>query len=244
MQLRSKNLIAGATFLLGVLITLTLAGLTAWASFEGLAYFSTGAGYDPFGGMHCPILISTGETGVVTADFTNSTDQTQQPYYEVEISGITAARSLEDQITVPPHTTGQASWTVTTADIDVPPFIFVKMDILPIAEYATREATCGILVANLGSLSGGLVLAAGVVMGLICLLASFIVPALGLTAGEATQFDTQASSNPGRASQALGLTAALALLSGLLSWWVPATVLIAIGLLLIPVALPAMLFRR
>ncbi len=240
MQDRAKRNTGNILFVLGVLIALALAALTAWASFEGLSYFATGAGYDPFDGLHCPIMISPTETGIVEADFINATDQAQQPYYEVEISGVAAARQLENQITLAPHTTQQVSWTVSAADVDLSPFVFVKMDVLPMAEYSTREATCGIIVANILGMKGGTAMSVAVALALLCMLLGLVLPAWGLTPGEAARFDSEASGNYRRATQALGLVAAFALLAGLMAWWLVATILIAISLLLLTMVVPMM----
>jgi len=229
---------ATGLFLLGVISTMALAAFTAWPGFEGLSYFATGAGYDPFGGMHCPILMSPRETGIVSASFANPTDDVMRPYYEVEISGRVASRQLEGQISVLPHASQSVTWTVNAGDIDLEPFVFVKMDVLPIGNHGTREATCGILVADVAGMSGSQALASGVGIGLLCLLAGVLVPGLGLTPNEARQFDSEASTNSRRALQALGVTSATALLASLMGWWLLATLLLAVSLLLLVMVLP------
>ncbi len=241
MQPRRARGAAALVFVLGVLITMTLAGTMAWAAFEGLSYFATGAGYASYGGMHCPVLISRPETGVVTADFVNSTGRVLQPYYEVEISGRVASRQLEGQVTVQPYARGRVSWTVTQDDIDLNPFIFVKMDVLPVGGYATREDTCGILVAGLGGIRGSLALAIAMAIGLLCLLVGLLLPAFALSAAEAAQFDAAASTNSRRAAQALGVVSVFALLAGLLSWWLVAMLALAVSLLLLVMVVPYML---
>ncbi len=229
----AKLVTAKALFLVGALVTMALAAGIAWASFEGLSYFSTGAGYGPYGGLHCPILISRSEAGVVRADFENPTDQVQQPYYEVEISGRVASRTLEGQIVVPPHATRSAIWTVNADDIDIEPFIFVKMDVLPIGSSATREATCGILVADVIGLAGAQALSIAVAMGLLCLLAGSLIPGFEANGTGAARPGTVPSVNSGRLSQALGVATAASLLAALMGWWPIAFLLLAVSLLLL-----------
>ncbi len=244
MQRKRAPVAAAVLFVLGVLITMALAGMMAWAAFEGLSYFATGAGYASYGGMHCPVLISRSETGVVTADFVNPSGQVLQPYYEIEISGRVASRQLEGQVTVQPNARGRVSWTVTQSDIDLNPFIFVKMDVLPVDAYATREDTCGILVAGLGGISGSVGLSLAMAIGLVCLLAGLLLPAVALTAAEAVEFDAAASTNSRRAAQALGVVAVLALLAGLMGWWLVALLALVVSLLLLVMVVPYMLSGR
>ncbi len=241
MQRRSARIAASLLFLLGALITMALAGMMAWAGFEGLSYFATGAGYASFGGMHCPILVSRAETGVVTADFVNSTDQVMQPYYEVEISGRVASRQFEGQIVIQPHASGRVSWAVNEGDIDLNPFIFVKMDVLPVGGYATREATCGILVTDLGGMSGNLALSIAIAIGVLCLLTGLLLPAIGLAPTEAIKYDAEASTNSRRSAQALGVMSVCALFAGLMGWWLLAMLLLAVSLLLVVMLAPYIL---
>lgn len=244
MNTKSKRNTANVLFLFGVLVTMALAGLMAWAAFEGLSYFATGAGYPPYGGMHCPILMSSSETGVVQAEFSNPTDQAAQPYYEVEISGIVQTRKVEGQITVPPSETRSVTWTVSAADVDLQPFVFVKMDVLPIGGNSTREDTCGILVAGLGGMPGTLALSISIALGVLCILIGMVLPAFGLTRSEAAQFDGEASSNARRAGQALSVACVCALLAGLIGWWLVATLLLAISVLLLLTVLAGFVFAR
>lgn len=241
---RGKRLAAGILFVVGVLITLALTGLMAWAAFEGLSYFSSGAGYAAFDGLHCPILISSREAGVVEAHFLNSTDQAQQPFYEVEISGKVASRHMESQISVPARASQDVSWTVSSEDIDLEPFIFVKMDVLPIGGYATREATCGILVGDLAGLSGAATLLAATAIGLLCILAGLILPVLGVSQVERVRLDQEAGTNRGRATQALSVASTIGLFAGLMGWWLIALLLLVISVLLLLMGLPAMIAGR
>ncbi len=232
MTYTAKRIAGGILVGTGVAIALALTGLMAWAAFEGLSYFSSGAGYEAYGGLHCPILISSAETGVVQAAFDNPTDQVQEPYYQVEISAKAESRKLENQISVPAHSSRVASWTVSADDIDLEPFIFVKMDVLPMDTYATREATCGILVAGLGGLKGSIALAIAMAIGLGIMLAGLVLPALGLNPSEAVQFDVEAGTNRRRTAQALGVASTAGVLAAVMGWWLIALLLLAVSLLL------------
>jgi hypothetical protein len=202
-----------------------------------LSYFYTGAGYDRFSGLHCPILISRWEPGVVTATFDNSTDADLRPYYEVEISGESATRHLEGQITVEPHTRRDVRWSVGNGDIDLGFFILVKLDVLPVGGFASREATCGILVAGLGGMSGGQAIWLALGATMLCIIAGIVVPSLGLRPSEAAAFDREASSNARRSSQALGVAASAAVLAAFAGWWLAAVVLCVGGVLLLVISL-------
>ncbi len=239
MSYAARRTIAGIVFMAGVLVTLALTALTAWAAYEALSYFSTGAGYEPYGGLHCPTVMSSREMGLVRADFANASDQTQQPYYRVEISGKGSSRLVENQITVPAHTSQQIALTVSADDIDLAPFVFVKLDVLPIGGFSTREATCGIVVVDLTGLNGATAFNIAAACGLLCMLVGLLLPAVGLSPMQAKAFDAEAGSNRRRAMQALAVSAAAGLFAGLMGWWSIALVLLAIGVLLLLMTLSA-----
>lgn len=222
---------ASALFLIGVLTTLALATAAAWADFEGLSYFATGAGYDSFSGLHCPILISRAETGRVSATFENQTDQEIEPYYQVEISGLAASRQLEGQITVPAHASREITWSVDAGDIDLRYFVFVKLDVLPYGGHATREATCGILVTDIAGMSGGQTLTVALAVGLLGMVAGLLLPEF-LTKDQGVRSDAPPISERRRISRALGVSSACALLGALAGWWLAALVLLVVSVLL------------
>lgn len=235
--MRSFGRLGTAFFFLGVLIAILVAVGSAWADYEGLSYFATGAAYDPFYGLNCPVLLSPAEVGVVSARFQNQTDKAIEPYYEVEVSGLTASRQLHGHLVVDPGMTRDAAWTVDARDIDLGDFVLVKVDVLPVAGYRTREATCGILVVPLPGLTGKSALFLIVLVSILCMLAGLILPVIGVAPAEAAKFDREASTPWRRLIQTLGLAGALAMLSGLAGWWLPALVLCAISLLLLVISL-------
>jgi hypothetical protein len=214
-----------------------VAAASAWADYEGLSYFATGATYDPFQGLHCPVLLSQAEAGIVSSDFQNPTKKTIEPYYEVEISGLTASRQLEGHLVVGPGSIQDVAWTVDARDIDLGYFVLVKVDVLPVAGYRTREATCGILVVPLPGITGKSALFLIVLVSLLGMLAGYILPVVGVSAAEAARFDRQASTPWRRLIQTLGIASALAMLSGIAGLWLPALMLCAISLLLLVISL-------
>jgi len=235
--MRSFRRLGTALFFIGALIAILVAVGSAWADYEGLSYFATGAAYDPLHGLRCPVLLSQGDVGVVSLSFQNPTDKSIEPFYEVEVSGLTATRQLEGRLVVDPGMTQDAAWTVDAGDVDLGYFIFVKADVLPVAGYHTRQATCGILVVPLPGPTGDSTLFLMVTVSALCMLAGLILPVIGVAPAEAAKFDREASTPWRRLIQTLGVTSALAMLAGLAGWWLAALVLCAICLLLLVISL-------
>ena len=230
MQIKSKHTIGSIVFFPGIFIGLALAIAAIWADFEGLSYYYSGATYAQFNGLHCPVLMTRSETGTITTTFSNPSNQTYEPYYEMEIGGL-LPRNFEDQLSIPPHTTKSVKWKVDAHDIDLGFFIFAKLDTLPDAVYPSREATCGIVVLNVPGLSGNqifwLLLA-------FALLGIFIGIMLWENANEPL---TGKELNQKNAMQALAILVLLTMLAGFMGWWGPGIILCAVTLLFMVVML-------
>ena len=99
MQLRLASKLGVILALLGAAAAIVIAAAIAWADFEALSYFNTGAGYDSFDGLECPSVISLTEEAPVRAVFENPADKPIEPNYRVNISGRTALRRLAGSVT-------------------------------------------------------------------------------------------------------------------------------------------------
>jgi hypothetical protein len=231
MQKKSVRTLGTILFLSGIFLGLALAVAAIWGDFEGFSYFNTGAGYSSFNGLDCPVLMTRSETGTVTARFKNSSSEEFEPYYETAISGPASSRKFEGQLSVPAHMTKNIQWTVDANDVDLGFFIFVDMNVLPVAGYSTREDTCGIVVLDIPFLTGGQVLASMLTVSLIGILVG-----LGLWERSANK-KSDGYTNLNLALRALGISSLLAVLTSMLSWWAAGLIFCVMAILLLAIIL-------
>lgn len=231
MQTKQRKKLGTAVFVAGVVLALGLAGVSIWGDYEAMSYFYTGAGYAGFSGLHCPALMSRGETPTISATLDNSSNDVVQPYYEVEISGIAGFRNIENQVMVPPHSKRVVQWTVSANDVDLGSLVMVKMDILPMAGYSTREATCGMAVLNLGGLTGGQIVGGALGISLLGILAGLVLREAGT---EPTSSKDVSIRNGMRTA---GVLACLALFAGLTGSWLFGVLFCALTVLLLVILL-------
>lgn len=230
MRTKSARSLSIVLYFSGIFLGFALAIAANWAEFEGVSYYYTGATYNAFHGLHCPVLMTRSETGIVTASFDNPSNQESEPYYEVEISGP-LPRRFEDQLSIAPHETKKVQWTVDVHDIDRGSFIFVKLDVLPTVGYSTREATCGILVLNVPGLTGEQIL-------WLTLIASLLGMVVGLGLWENANAPlADKSLYLKRAMRTLAIIVLLAMLSGFMGWWGAGVILCAVTILLLVLTL-------
>jgi hypothetical protein len=228
MDTKLLRILGGAVFFLGVIIGFALAVIPIWNRLEAVRYYFTGARYEPFNGLRCPVMIAPTEKGIVTAVFNNPADKEDNFLYKAEISGDVSTRQVEGQTAVSPHQTESVQLTVDTNDVDLLFFIFVKMTILPGALHRSQEAVCGIMIVNLLGLTG-------TQLSIAAFSLSFLGMAIGLVVWQKT--GTNADQNIRRAVQALGLIVLLTMFAGLMGWWIAGLALSAITVLLIVISI-------
>lgn len=228
MNTRRLSLLRRAFFFLGVIIGFALAILTIWNRLEAMNYFFTGVKYAPFHGLQCPVIIAPTEKGIVTAVFNNPTDREDTFFYRVEISGKPSTRRVENQIAVPPHQRKSSQLTVDANDVDLLFFILVKISILPNAFHPVQEAVCGMMVVNVLGLAGSQI-------STIALSLSFLGIGVGL--GVWQPETSRLGRNANRAMQTLGFVVLVAVVAGVMGWWVIAIALAVTSTLLLMISL-------
>jgi hypothetical protein len=230
MQTKSKRLIGGVIFFFGIFIGLALALVVIWGQYEASSYFFEGTSYASFNGLHCPALMTRSETGVIKAVFDNLSNQDDEPYYQMEIGGITP-RNFEGHLSLPPHTSKSVQWTVDAGDINFGFFIFAKLDTLPDGIVPTREATCGVIILNISGLTGDQIFWLMLIISLIGIPAGFVLwrTTNNLRTGRALELQ--------RAMLALGILVLLSMVAGFIGWWFIGIIFCAITFLLMAVML-------
>ena len=222
MNMKYLRILGNGLFFVGIFFGLALAVLSTWDKIEAINYYFTGATYAPFKGLRCPLVMTPSEQGTVSAIFDNPADEEDNFYYRAEISGMVEPRRIEDHILVAPHGQQSIQWNVSEKDIDLEFFVFVKMTVLPNALHPTRQATCGITVLNFHGLTGQQIF-------VIALALSLLGMGLGLGIRQRT------SPDKGYRLPILAVVVLLAMLSGLIGWWLMGIIFIVIAILLLAI---------
>jgi hypothetical protein len=146
------SLLSALLFLVGVLSQLSLSSGLVWGEVEASLY-GTQAGYAGLK-LNCPILLSTSESGRVSATITNSLDQDVLPVVTAEISRAGAMQRLSQTLSLAPHETRLVQWPVDASDIIFGRLILVNIIQSRYSDLEPRAGSCGILVFRLFDLTG------------------------------------------------------------------------------------------
>jgi hypothetical protein len=117
MKMQTKGLrnLGLAIFTFGVLLGLILNGLTVWGDIEA-NLFDVSIGADQsLKSLRCPLVISSSETGAVTASFTNTADRelTLIILARISESRLTVMREYRTLLPLSPDETRTLQWEVT-----------------------------------------------------------------------------------------------------------------------------------
>jgi len=173
----------------------------------------------------------TSEVGTITLTLKNPTDRPVQFAAQADISNPGLAREERTSVLLAPGEKKRVDWTVTSADVDLGFFIFVKPATYPTYPYPYRQSTCGILVLNIPGLTGNLVFSLALVVSVLSLLSGMSLWIAGNQPLEGRRRDTTA------AMAFLAVIALGALLARTMGAWMAGVILLALAVLTITLIL-------
>lgn len=215
-------------FAVGVIVGLVFAALIIWANLEA-SLFDTDMAGDAALALHCPVVITTRETGIVSASFTNTATWDVNLTVKAHISQghLSLYREEMTLLKLAPGQSQGLSWVVTPQDRVYGRIIFVKVANNRLAPIQGRAGTCGILVVNIPALTGSVFIILVTALAGLFLVAGNLLwrvanrPALGLSADVL------------RAMNWLTVAITADLVCGFLRAWLPGVLVFVISLLLI-----------
>jgi hypothetical protein len=215
-------------FSIGTLLGLALAGAATWGDLEAAFYGFQKMGDKPLRTLKCPVIMTSSETGEISATFKNPQDRPVQLMLRTDLSGPTLTTE-RTRLALAPGERKQADWTVTRDNIDLRYFIFAQVSSYPVYPFPFRQATCGIMVMNLPGLSGNQIVTWTLVASMLDLLVG-----LGL-------WQAGNPSLPGRRQQTtyamriLAVIVLAAIFIAFRGWWLAGLLLFLLAIIMIVV---------
>ncbi len=159
--MRSKIRIARALsvllFVFGVLFGVALSAGVIWGDLEASMFDASIGGEAPLKTLKCPVMMTTRELGMVSADFTNSLERPVEFRVRTHISEgyITLMREINTKLPLEPGETQSLKWAVSPDDAAFGGrLILLRVRLFPKYPLPSRHASCGILVMDLPYLTG------------------------------------------------------------------------------------------
>ena len=212
-------------FLFGVVCGLTLTVLSTWADLEAANYGFIRRAKGGLTGFRCPVLMTKGETNVISIKVTNSTDGKLSPAIRTALSSPTTIFEFTDFVELQPGESATKEWAIGPENVDLKHFIFA--DVLVYASYPIRdrEETCGIYIV--GMPGKGVFYTWGLV----------VLSLLGMGGGlnGLNQLKDEDGSGKNTARQLVFLTIVIVLgfITVFMGWWIQGILTLVISLLFI-----------
>lgn len=152
-QNKILNALGLTLFFIGILLGMAFFGSLTWANMEANFYFGFNGGAATTLRLTCPHIMTTHETGSVTAIIANKVEKTISPIFQADISGP-LLRSVRTQPSIEPGKTQQVKWEISAEDVDYGHLIMAQVYQYGSFKTPTATATCGTLFLNLPGLTG------------------------------------------------------------------------------------------
>ncbi len=201
-------------FGLGIVIAAALSVGIAWADFEASMFDMPPPMDGPYEALHCPLMISRGESRSVTAQFDNPSTRAVRRLIRVHVSDgfVSLVREIRGTLELAAGESQTFAWEVSPADAAWDRFVLVRVNVLRSNPLPSMTATCGIWVLPLPWPSGRILAPIAITLGFVLTVAGL---GLWLRSGH-----SQAGRRPLSAALAtLAILTLGALAATLLSGW-------------------------
>lgn len=232
-QQRTFTRIAGLILLfLGVLLGALYVGAAAWGDWEALQFDTLVAFRSEKGlsTLRCPVLMTTGETGTVHVTVRNPTDRqiTRTVRAYISAGDVMAKREFMERVVLGPGESRRLSWEILPQDRVFDLFVLVRVYLSRSYRLPSEDAACGVLVLDLPSWRGGVLVSLVVAASLLCMGAGTVLSRRGLhRASERVRWLV-------RNGTAMAAIVVAAIAAGFLGWlWLETITLILLFLLVI-----------
>ena len=237
MKINKNTSIFGVVFyLLAVISGLFLIVISTWGDMEADSYGFPRRASDRLSGLNCPILLTRNETGVISLNVSNPTDQPLHPSARTEISAPFEPEVFVEPIDLNPGEEKTLKWSLKAENVVLGNFVLANVQIYASYPIPNREKTCGILIMDLPGRGRVIVTA----------LAVFTVIGLGLGL-----YIIKKSDLPGKTAastwNAILFLSALIFLGLVLSFtgsWVPSLGILVLSVLISVLLLSTTLLRK
>lgn len=147
--------------------------IVIWPDFEAEVAGRMMPDLDTIETLRCPLLVTEKNGGIISASFTNPSDQTLRLRLDSEITEGSLAMMRADglEIFIPANETEVVEWVVSADDAALDRIIVARFHALRNSQMAARASNCGILVLNISLLSGRQIIIS-LVVGIVLLLGS------------------------------------------------------------------------
>lgn len=214
---------------LGALCFILIGSLSIWADLEASLFNSARRTTERLSTLNCPSMITKDEVGIISASFTNTSEKDINPKIQTFISDgyVILMQEQVDRPLIAPGETKTIEVEVAADNAVYNRLILIRMHQFSYGPLPYRNASCGIFVVNIPSLTGSQFVILMVMLGLLLSLGGIGLWVRNLKPIVWDQLTTL------HGMIILVFLALLILIAGLAGWWIFGIFLIVLLLLFI-----------
>lgn len=224
-----KNAVILVVFSLSALVSLAFLGISVWGDIEASMFDLKYKGDERLGTLSCPVMITTKDSGQVSAKISNPKNKSLKSNLRLMVSSSHVYMQRDEIIKyqLAPNESRKLAWTIDPVrDAAFGEMVMVKVYLYKNYPIASKDATCGILVLDLPAFSGKTILYSGIGF-------SF----LGMVAGVGfwnrnNGLMTKKQRELYRAISILTVTLIVGLVTSILGYWLIGSIAIVVAVLL------------
>lgn len=145
-------------FSVGLVMAFTLSSVMVWGDLEASLFTSGLRADENLSTLRCPIVITTSETGTITAELSNPSTRTVDRYLIANISEGYASlvREVRTNLPIPPQGKQKVEWKIYPEDAAFEErVILFRVYINPRHPNPSLGGNCGVVRIDLNGLTGG-----------------------------------------------------------------------------------------
>lgn len=154
-------------FLIGMIIGIVFVGITTWGNLEAYWFFPSRIATSGIRGLSCPIMVTPGETGVITLHVRNPNDFVMRPTILSTISSgyyIDEANFTKQNLVLDAGDSYIARWEFTEESAVYDRFVMARIESRTPYPTARLQGSCAVYVMNLPGVSSVLIMIVGSAM--------------------------------------------------------------------------------
>jgi len=167
---RVKAILGVLLFTLGLLLGIALASVAVLGDLEAALFDTSAAQGERLGSLSCPVLITRGEQGIISATFKNPGPVPEDRAVRIRVSArhVILMREEAAQVPLPPGASQRLSWPVDANDAAYGGLlILARVSTLRQSAYLPAQtSSCGIFVVDLPLVSGTAIVAVWLLLSL------------------------------------------------------------------------------
>lgn len=227
---KTINVVSLLMFGVGVLMGTVLLGLAVWGDLEASMFDSSIRADGKLKSLNCPVMITTGELGKVSANLTNTHVRSVERRLRVHVSSGFATLMREELSRVPlePGKSQKLSWDVSPEDAAFGNVILVRVFMFRSTPLTSEGGSCGILVVDLPQFTGQQIVTFTTITSFITIVGGAVLWTLNNR-----PIRGKKEQNIVRLFIMLGTAVIVGAIIGFLGLWIPGIAVIAVILLMI-----------